>query len=84
MSKKIVAIDLHDIRNKGNLIDQTVKEAVQNGCNNNLKEVVIITGKGSGQLKKRVIKILQGKDMRTYYKRLKNNVDNHGRISVFF
>ena len=84
MSKKCISIDLHDIKSSGVLIDKTVKDAILTGSKNKLTEVVIITGKGSGQLKKRVVKLLQAKDLRGCYKRIKNHVDNQGRISVFF
>ena len=47
-------------------------------------EVEIICGKGSGQLKKRVLRFLDRKDIRVKYHRVKKDVDNFGRLFVYF
>jgi len=41
-------------------------------------------GKGSGQLKKRVIRFLLRRDVKRLYHRLEKDDKNHGRIFVHF
>ena len=44
----------------------------------------IIPGKGSGQLKKRVLRYLDRKDVRPLYHRVEKDSDNWGRLWVYF
>ncbi len=46
-------LDLHAIYNKGWLIDKALEDIIQEALDKKIKEVEIIPGKGSGQLKKR-------------------------------
>jgi hypothetical protein len=46
--------------------------------------VEIIPGKGSGQLKKRVIRFLMSPDIKKLYHRLEKDDKNFGRIFVHF
>ncbi|MFB6307042.1 MAG: Smr/MutS family protein [Flavobacteriales bacterium] len=41
-------------------------------------------GKGSGQLKKKVLKILDRKDIKEKYHRIDKDSKNHGRVFVRF
>jgi hypothetical protein len=47
-------------------------------------QVEIIPGKGSGQLKKRVLRFLDQKEVRPLYHRVEKDSDNFGRIFVYF
>ena len=46
--------------------------------------VEIITGKGSGQLKKRVIRFLLQSEVKKLYHRLEKDDKNFGRVFVHF
>ena len=46
--------------------------------------VEIIHGKGSGQLKKRVLRFLQRPDIKAQYHRMEKDSKNHGRLFVHF
>ncbi len=47
-------LDLHDIYNKGDLIDRELENIINDAIEKKIKTVEIIPGKGGGQLKKRV------------------------------
>ena len=57
-------LDLHDIFNKGKEIDKALNDIIQQAVNKKIDEVEIIPGKGSGQLKKRVIRFLNDKQIK--------------------
>lgn len=82
MSK--IKLDLHPIYNKGDLIDKALVNSIAEAENNKIDELEIIFGKGSGQLKKRVLRFLDRKDVRAKYHRLKKDVKNSGRAFVYF
>jgi DNA-nicking Smr family endonuclease len=46
--------------------------------------VEIIPGKGSGQLKKRVLRFLDQKEIKARYHRVEKDRDNFGRVFVHF
>ena len=48
-------LDLHDIFNKGKEIDKSLFDIIQQAVNKKIDIVEIIPGKGTGQLKKKVI-----------------------------
>ena len=50
----------------------------------NIKEVEIIPGKGSGQLKKKVLRFLNQPDIKKLYHRINKDSKNFGRIFVYF
>jgi len=77
-------LDLHDIYNKGNLIDKALNEIIDEAIEKKIKLVEIIPGKGSGQLKKKVIRFLQKSEIKTKYHRLEKDSKNFGRIFVHF
>jgi len=49
-----------------------------------IKMVEIIPGKGSGQLKKRVLRFLNQKEIKSLYHRVEKDDKNFGRIFVHF
>ena len=77
-------LDLHDIYNKGYLIDKALNEIIDEAIEKKIKLVEIIPGKGSGQLKKKVIRFLQKSEIKIKYHRLEKDSKNFGRIFVHF
>lgn len=81
--KKLV-LDLHDIFNKGDKVDQALNEIMEEAIDTKAKMVEIIPGKGSGQLKKKVIRFLEQKHIKQMYHRIDKDSKNHGRLFVRF
>ncbi len=84
MSTRKLKIDLHDIYNKGDLIEKTLEDAIETAQEKKIRTLEIIPGKGSGQLKKKVLKFLDRKDIKKTYHRIKKDPDNFGRVFVYF
>jgi DNA-nicking Smr family endonuclease len=77
-------LDLHDIFNKGDQIDRALREIIDEAVRKKATEVEIIPGKGSGQLKKRVLRFLDQKEIKRLYHRIDKDSRNHGRLFVYF
>lgn len=77
-------LDLHDIFNKGTEIDRALDEAMQYCVDRRIPLLEIIPGKGSGQLKKKVIRYLQQPQVKKLYHRIDKDSDNFGRLFVRF
>ncbi|HLS14873.1 MAG TPA: Smr/MutS family protein [Beutenbergiaceae bacterium] len=77
-------LDLHDIYNKGQQIDRALEEVIDEAERTRTKTVEIIPGKGSGQLKKRVLRFLNRKDIKARYHRVEKDSKNFGRVFVHF
>ncbi len=77
-------LDLHDIFNKGSEIDDALQDVVDQAVTKKIDIVEIIPGKGSGQLKKKVIRFLEQKHIKSLYRRLEKDDKNFGRIFVHF
>ena len=77
-------IDLHDIFNKGDQIDRALQEAMEFCVDRRIDMLEIIPGKGSGQLKKKVLRFLQLPDVKRMYHRIDKDRDNFGRLFVRF
>lgn len=77
-------LDLHDIYNKPDLIDKALNEIINNAIDKKIKIIEIIPGKGSGQLKKKVIRFLQQSQIKNKYHRIDKDSKNFGRIFVHF
>ena len=84
MSTRKLVLDLHPIYNKGDLIDQELERIISEAREKKAREVEIIHGKGSGQLKKRVMRFLDRKDIKQIYNRVKKDFKNSGRTFVYF
>lgn len=82
MSK--LKLDLHEIFNKGRKIDEALNDIIFEAVESKIKLVEIIPGKGSGQLKKKVIRFLQQSHIKSQYHRLEKDSKNYGRIFVHF
>lgn len=77
-------LDLHDIYNKGRDIDRALNEVMEEAVDKRIPMVEIIPGKGSGQLKKKVIRFLQQPHIKKMYHRIDKDSDNFGRLFVRF
>ncbi|GHC92641.1 DNA mismatch repair protein MutS [Nocardiopsis terrae] len=77
-------LDLHDIFNKGRSIDQALNDIMDEAERKKAKTVEIIPGKGSGQLKKRVLRFLDRKDVKARYHRVEKDSRNFGRLFIHF
>ena len=79
-----LVLDLHDIFNKGTTIDAELNRVMAEAVENKIALVEIIPGKGSGQLKKRVLRFLASAEMKRLYHRIEKDDKNFGRILVHF
>mgnify|MGYP000580548039 CR=1 FL=1 len=79
-----LVLDLHDIYNKGHQIDAALNAIIQEALEKKIKCVEIIPGKGSGQLKKKVLRFLNDKKIKSLYHRIDKDSKNFGRLFVYF
>ncbi|MCA9438105.1 MAG: Smr/MutS family protein [Candidatus Omnitrophica bacterium] len=77
-------LDLHDIYNKGNLIEKELQRVIDEAIEKRIPMVEIIPGKGSGALKKTVLRFLERKDIKQKYHRIDKDNKNFGRLFVHF
>jgi DNA-nicking Smr family endonuclease len=84
MSSRKITLDLHPIYNKGSLIDRALEEAMDDAEDRRARELEIICGKGSGALKKRVLRFLERKDVKRRYHRVDKDQHNSGHVLVHF
>jgi len=77
-------LDLHEIYNKGRDIDTALKNIIEEAVDCKIETVEIIPGKGSGQLKKKVLRFLQQPEIKKLYHRVEKDSKNFGRIFVYF
>ena len=77
-------LDLHDIYNRGADIDRALHAIIDEAVAKKAPLVEIIPGKGSGQLKKHVLRFLDQKDIKALYHRVEKDSQNHGRLFVHF
>lgn len=82
MSK--LKLDLHDIYNQGKEIDEALLGIINDAVAKKIKLVEIIPGKGSGQLKKKVLRFLDQPEIKQMYHRIEKDSKNFGRIFVHF
>lgn len=77
-------LDLHEIYNNNEEIDRALRRIIREAVEKKATLVEIIPGKGSGQLKKRVLRFLDQKDVKTLYHRIDKDSKNFGRVFVHF
>lgn len=82
MSK--LKLDLHDIFNKGRTIENELQRIIADAVAKKIKLVELIPGKGSGQLKKTVLRFLNRPDIKALYHRVEKDDQNFGRVFVHF
>ena len=79
-----LTLDLHDIYNRGDSIDRELARVIHDAAAKRIAIVEIIPGKGSGQLKKKVLRFLNRPDIRKLYHRIDKDSRNFGRLFVRF
>jgi dsDNA-specific endonuclease/ATPase MutS2 len=79
-----LVLDLHDVYNRGADIDRALRGIIDEAVAKKATVVEIIPGKGSGQLKKHVLRFLDRKDVRVLYHRVEKDSKNFGRVFVHF
>jgi dsDNA-specific endonuclease/ATPase MutS2 len=79
-----LAVDLHDIYNRGAAIEAELNRAMNEAISKKIALVEIIPGKGSGQLKEHVLRFLAQPEIKRLYHRLEKDDKNFGRIFVHF
>lgn len=77
-------LDLHPIYNDSRAIDLALAGIMDEAIRNRATEVEIIPGKGSGQLKKAVLRFLDQPEVRAQYHRIEKDGENWGRLFVHF
>jgi DNA-nicking Smr family endonuclease len=79
-----IKLDLHDIFNRGASIDAELNRVIKEAVDKGITLVEIIPGKGSGQLKKHVLRFLEQKHIKALYHRIEKDDKNFGRVFVHF
>ena len=79
-----IKLDLHPLFNNSAAIDKALQQAFEDAIDKKIREVEIIPGKGSGQLRKKVERFLQLPHIKPLYHRIENDSKNHGRLFVYF
>ncbi len=79
-----IVLDLHDVYNKSFTIDAELNRVIVQAIEKKISLVEIIPGKGSGQLKKRVLRFLLQPEVKRLYHRLEKDDKNFGRVFVHF
>jgi dsDNA-specific endonuclease/ATPase MutS2 len=82
-----LTLDLHDIYNRGDEIERALKRIFDEAVAKKAPMIEIIPGKGSGQLKKHVLRFLDknrpaAENLKSY--RIEKDSKNFGRIFVRF
>jgi len=79
-----LVLDLHDVYNRGADIDRALKAIIDEAVAKRAPLVEIIPGKGSGALKKKVLRFLDQKEIKALYHRVEKDSNNFGRVFVHF
>ena len=79
-----LTLDLHDIYNRGVDIDRALHDIMAEAAAKKAPLVEIIPGKGSGALKKRVLRFLDRPEIKAQYHRVEKDSKNFGRVFVHF
>jgi DNA-nicking Smr family endonuclease len=77
-------LDLHEIYNRGDHIDEALERVMREAVEKRIRIVEIVPGKGSGQLKKRVLRYLEQPHVKRLYHRVEKDSKNFGRLFVHF
>jgi dsDNA-specific endonuclease/ATPase MutS2 len=75
-------LDLHDIYNHGDQIERALKGVFDEAVAKKAPLIEIIPGKGSGQLKKHVLRFLEKNPPAAKHYRIEKDSKNFGRIFV--
>jgi hypothetical protein len=77
-------LDLHPIFNDARRIEEALQGIIEEAITRHATEVEIIPGKGSGALKKTVIRFLDRPEVKSRYHRLEKDSDNWGKLFIHF
>jgi hypothetical protein len=77
-------LDLHPIYSDSRQIEAALGAVIDEACEKRAAEVEIIPGKGSGALKKTVLRYLDRPDVKARFHRIEKDSDNWGRLFVHF
>jgi hypothetical protein len=77
-------LDLHPIFSDSERIEQALQNIIDEAVAKRASEVEIIPGKGSGALKKSVLRFLDRPEIKSRYHRIDKDSDNWGRLFVYF
>jgi DNA-nicking Smr family endonuclease len=77
-------LDLHEIYNRGTDIDKALRGIIDEAVAKKATLVEIIPGKGSGALKKKVLRFLDQRDVKQLYHRVEKDSKNFGRVFIHF
>ncbi|MGW4482734.1 Smr/MutS family protein [Amycolatopsis sp. NPDC004368] len=81
---EMLTVDLHPVFRSDRDIDAAVRTAIFRAAREKIKLVEIISGKGSGKLRKRVLATLNQPHLKKLYRRVETDPDNDGRVLVRF
>jgi DNA-nicking Smr family endonuclease len=79
-----LTLDLHDLYNHGAGIERALRAIIDEAVIKKAPLVEIIPGKGSGALKKHVLRFLEQKEVKALYHRVEKDSNNFGRVFVHF
>ena len=79
-----LTLDLHDIYNRGSEIEKELQRIFDEAIAKKAPMIEIIPGKGSGQLKKHVLRFLDKKRSSVKNMRIEKPSKNFGTIKVHF
>jgi DNA-nicking Smr family endonuclease len=79
-----IKLDMHDIFSNDRAIESELNRVIREAVEKRIELVEIIPGKGSGQLKKHVLRFLQQPEKKRLYHRIEKDDKNFGRIFVHF
>ena len=79
-----IKLDLHDIFSNGRAIEAELNRVIKEAVSKKISLIEIIPGKGSGQLKKSVLRFLEQPSIKRLYQRIEKDDKNFGRIFVHF
>jgi DNA-nicking Smr family endonuclease len=79
-----MTLDLHPIFRNGRDIELALRQFMFKAANSGVPVAEIIPGKGSGQLKARVLAFLDQKHIKKLYLRREAAPGNAGRVLVYF
>jgi len=79
-----LVLDLHDVFNRSGDIERALNGIIAEAVRKKATLVEIIPGKGSGALKKRVLRFLDQREIKALYHRVEKDSNNFGRVFVHF
>ena len=79
-----LVVDLHEVAHNGAAIERALQAMLVEARVKKAPMVEIIPGKGTGALKKTVLRFLERPEVKVQYHRIDKDSKNHGRLFVHF